>query len=400
MKILIINSGSSSIKYNLYETGGGGRYLANGIVAKIGEVGSYVKHNVKGHEIVYEAAVPNHSKGFEIMIRLLTDPEYKILKGTSEIAAVGHRFVQGGGVFEDSVLITEEVIKIMEGYVHLAPLHTPPNLVGIKETKKLMPDVPQVAVFDTFFHKDMPMKAYLYPMPLIYFTKYGIRKYGFHGTSFRYVSQEASVMLGRPLNELKMILCHLGNGASISAFSNGKSVDTSMGFTPLEGLMMGTRTGDIDSGVVFYLSRELKMSVDEIDDLLNKKSGLLGVSGLSNDMRSIMLKADEGDENCKLAIEMYAYRVKKYIGAYIAVLGGLDALVFTAGVGENNPIIRVKICENLSYLGIDINDKKNSRIVGIMGDISSERSAVRILVIPTDEEKVIALDTVRVCKLQ
>lgn len=400
MKILIINSGSSSIKYKLYETGDGGSYLADGIVAKIGEPGSYIRHNVRGHDIEYEVSVPNHSKGFELMIRLLTDPGYKILRNISEIAAVGHRFVQGGGIFEESVLITEEVIKKMEEYVHLAPLHTTPNLIGIRETKKLMPDVPQVAVFDTFFHKDMPMKAYLYPMPLTYYAKYGIRKYGFHGTSYRYVSQEASVMLGRPLDELKMILCHLGNGASVSAFSNGSSVDTSMGLTPLEGLMMGTRTGDIDPGVVFYLSRELNMSIDEIDDLLNKKSGLLGISGLGNDMRSIIKKADEGDEKCNLAIEMYTYRVKKYIGAYIAVMGKLDALVFTAGVAENNPIIREKICENLDYLGIEVDEEKNNRTVGVRGEISSERSAVRILVIPTDEEKVIALDTVRVCKLQ
>ena len=399
MKILIINSGSSSIKYKLYETDDGGSYPADGIVAKIGETGSYIKHNVRGQEIVFEVSVPNHGKGFEIMIKLLTDPGYKILKNIHEIAAVGHRFVQGGGVFEESVLITEEVIKKMEEYVHLAPLHTPPNLVGIKEARKLMPDVPQVAVFDTFFHKDMPEMAYLYPIPMLYCTEYRIRKYGFHGTSYRYVSQEASARLGKSLNELKMILCHLGNGASITAFSNGCSVDTSMGLTPLEGLMMGTRTGDIDPSVVFYLSRELNMSIDEIDDLLNKKSGLLGISGISNDMRSIIKKAEEGDENCNLAIKMYTYRAKKYIGAYTAVLGGLDALVFTAGVAENNPVIRAKICENLDYLGIEVDEDKNNSTVDIVGDISREKSKVRILVIPTDEEKVIALDTIRICKL-
>ena len=400
MKILIINSGSSSIKYKLYETGEGGSYLADGIVAKIGEPGSYIRHNVRDHKIEYEVSVPNHGKGFEIMIRLLTDPGYKVLRSVSEIAAVGHRFVQGGGIFEESVLITEEVIKKMEEFVHLAPLHTPSNLVGIREIKKLIPDVQQVAVFDTFFHKDMPKKAYLYPMPLIYYARYSIRKYGFHGTSYRYVSQEASVMLGRPLNELKMVLCHLGNGASISAFSKGSSVDTSMGLTPLEGLMMGTRTGDIDPGVVFYLSRELNMSIDEIDDLLNKKSGLLGISELGNDMRSIIKKANEGDEKCNLAVEMYTYRVKKYIGAYIAVLGKLDAIVFTAGIAENNPVIRAKICENLDHFGIEVDKEKNNSTIGVRGEISSRGSAVRVFVIPTDEEKVIALDTLRICKLQ
>lgn len=394
MKILVINSGSSSIKFQLFDAGSS-QVIAGGSVARIGEENSYLEYRASSEEFRKEISIPSHHKGFEVIFGALTDRDYGVVKDISEITAVGHRVVHGGDAFTESTLITEEVIKEIKKYIPLATLHNPPNLLGIQEVKKLLPNVPQVAVFDTSFHQTIPKKAYLYALPYRYYQKHQIRKYGFHGTSCRYVSQRAADILEKPLNQLKLIVCHLGNGVTINAV-HGRSVDTSMGLTPLEGAMMGTRSGDIDPGVILFLSRELNLSVDDIDKLLNEESGLLGISGVSNDVREILEQAKEGNSRCKLAIEMFAYRIKKYIGAYIAALGGVDALVFTAGIGENAFQVRSMICKDLESLGIILDEERNQKTVGIEGIISSPDSKVTVLVIPTDEEKMIALDTLKI----
>jgi len=397
MKILVINSGSSSIKFQLLDMESD-QVLAGGVVAKIGEEGSYLKYRTIGEGIRKEVPIPSHREGFELAIKVLLDKDHGVIKDISEISAVGHRTVHGGDAFTKSTLITEEVIKKMEECIPLAPLHNPSNILGIQEAKKLLPGIPQVAVFDTSFHQTMPKKAYLYALPCDYYQKYHIRKYGFHGTSCRYVSQRAAAMLKRPLDQLKMIICHLGNGVTIDAVDRGKSVDTSMGLTPLEGPMMGTRSGDIDPGVVTFLSRELGLGIDSIDNLLNTESGLLGISGVSNDVREILEQADKDNDRCKLAIEMFAYRIKKYIGAYAAALGGIDALVFTAGIGENAHQIRSMVCKDLGFLGIVLDEERNQKMIGVEGFINGPDSRVAILVIPTDEERMIALDTLRIAR--
>jgi acetate kinase len=398
VKVLTINSGSSSIKFQVFDTDSTCA-IAKGIVAKIGGKGSYLEQEVDDNKFKQEIPVPSHRIGFNIIIETLVSRKYGILRDISEISAVGHRAVHGGDTFTTSVLITEDTIEKMSELIPLAPLHNPSNLIGIKEAKRLLPDIPHVAVFDTAFHQTLPPKAYIYPLPYTYYTKHKIRKYGFHGTSCQSVSRKAARILGKPLEELRMIICHLGNGVTVTAVNGGKSVDTSMGLTPLEGLMMGTRSGDVDPGVIFFLHRQLGLTIDRIDGLLNKESGLLGISGVSNDMREIEEKASSGNEQCQLAMEMFVYRVKKYIGAYAAALGGITTLVFTAGIGENSPVIRAMICDGLKFLGIDLDKDKNTRAIGVESIVSTSASQVCIAVIPTDEEEIIASETLTIAGL-
>ena len=398
MKVLVVNCGSSSIKYQLYDISAQ-RAVAKGIVGNIGEEDSYLEHQVD--EQVFRQAIPiqNHRSGFDIIINTLLNKERGVISEISDVCAVGHRIAHGGSDFTESTLLTEDVVKKIEKIIPLAPLHNPANLLGVSEAKRLLPDVPHVAVFDTTFHQTMPPRAYLYALPYEYYEKYRIRRYGFHGTSCRYVSRQAAKLLGKPIENLKMIICHLGNGVTLAAVDGGKSIDTSMGFTPLEGLMMGTRAGDIDPGVIFHLYRESGLSIDQIDSLLNRESGLLGISGISNDMRKIVDEANNGNESCQLALDMFTYRIKKYIGAYAAALGGLDALVFTAGIGENSPLVREKICNGLEFLGISLDNQVNKNIEEAERIISGKDSTVQIIVIPTDEEQMIVLDTLSIAGL-
>ena len=393
MKILVINCGSSSIKYQLYDADIQ-QVLAKGIVSRIGEEGSYLKHEAGDVKLQKEVPIPSHRSGFELIAQSLLDQNHGVIKDPSEVSAVGHRTVHGGDTFIESTLITEDVIEKMEACIPLAPLHNLPNLTGIREAKRVFPNVPHVAVFDTAFHQTMPPKAYLYALPYEYYEKYKIRRYGFHGTSCRYVGQRTAEVLKRHPEEVKTVICHLGNGVTIAAVNGGKSVDTSLGFTPVPGVMMGTRSGDIDPGVIFYLNRQLGFSLDRIDNILNRESGLLGVSGVSNDMRLIIENSRCGNERCQFALEMFVYQVKKFVGAYAAAMGGIDALVFTAGIGENSPLTRALICEGLEFLGIELDETKNNETLGMEQIISSPSSTVKVLVIPTDEERMIALGTI------
>jgi acetate kinase len=370
--------------------------IAGGIIARIGESGSYIEHKANNCAIKKNLPIHNHKEGLKLAGKFLTKGECSVIKDLSEISAVGHRVVHGGDTFTEPTLINSDVIQKIKECSDLAPLHNPANLIGIETAINLLPDVPHVAVFDTAFHQTLPEKAYLYALPYEFYTLYKIRKYGFHGISCKYTSRRAAMILNRPISELKMIVCHLGNGVTVDAIKYGKSIDTSMGFTPLEGLIMGTRCGDLDSGVLIYLLRKLNLSVQELDDLLNKKSGLLGISGVSNDVRDIIKSMNEGNERCKLALEMFAYRVKKYIGAYMAILGGLDVLVFTAGIGESSPFMRSMICRNLDILGIILDENVNSKVIGTEGLINAPNSKVKVLVIPTNEEKEIALTTMEI----
>lgn len=393
MKVLVINCGSSSIKYQLYDADIQ-QVLAKGSVSRIGEEGSYLKHEAGDVKLEKEVPVPSHRSGFELIVQSLLDQNHGVIKDLSEVSAVGHRTVHGGDTFIESTLITEDVIEKMEACIPLAPLHNPANLTGIREAKRIFPNVPHVAVFDTAFHQTMPPKAYLYALPYEYYETYKIRRYGFHGTSCRYVGQRTVEVLKRPPEEVKMVICHLGNGVTIAAVNGGKSVDTSLGFTTVPGVMMGTRSGDIDPGLIFYLNRQLGLSLDRIDNILNQESGLLGVSGVSNDMRLIIENSRHGNERCQLAMEMFAYQVKKFVGAYAAAMGGIDALVFTAGIGENSPLTRAMICEGLEFLGIELDETKNNETLGMEQIISSPSSTVKVLVIPTNEERMIVLDTI------
>jgi acetate kinase len=392
VKVFVLNCGSSSIKYLLIDLQSGD-VMAKGIVAKIGESTSYIEYETRKTKIKKDLAIPNHKAGLDILVRYLTHPAYGVIHDISEISAVGHRVVHGGDKFTESTLITSDVIKKIEECIPLAPLHNPQNLAGIEAANKLFPGVPQVAVFDTSFHQSLPEKAYLYPIPYELYKKYRIRKYGFHGTSCRYVSQRSAEILARPLAELKIVVCHLGNGVTVDAIAKGMSVDTSMGLTPVEGLMMGTRSGDFDPGAIYYLSKVANLTLDEIYDMLNTRSGLLGISGVSNDMKEVIGQAVKGNRRCRLAMEMFAYRVRKYIGACAAVLDGVDVIVFTAGIGNNSPVIRSMICDGLDYLGAVIDNTKNQSAVGFESDLSAPGSKVRILTIPTEEERLIALDT-------
>lgn len=392
MKILVVNCGSSSVKYQFIDMNGE-KVLCKGLAERIGIEGGRLVHRVNNDKHVIERNMKDHEEALKLVLDVLVDPEIGVIKDLSEIDAVGHRVVHGAERFASSVLIDEEVMKALEENVHLAPLHNPPNILGIKAIQKLLPKVPNVGVFDTAFHQSMPKKAYLYALPYELYETHRIRRYGFHGTSHRYVSRRAAEVLGRDYYDFKVITCHLGNGASIAAVRHGKSIDTSMGFTPLEGLVMGTRCGDIDPAIVIYLQQNLGMSVEKVYDLLNKKSGMLGLTNnLSSDMRDIEDAAHSGNEIAQLALDIYVYRIAKYIGAYAAAMNGVDAIVFTAGVGENSPYVREKVCEYLGFLGVKI-DRQLNDVKGLERIISTPDSKVAVLIVPTNEELVIARDT-------
>ncbi len=400
MKILVINSGSSSIKYQLFEMLGQ-TALAGGSIERIGQKDSQATHwvyrdgEVRKHSRVL--AVKDHRAGLKIVAQLLTDPEVGVIPHPSEVDAVGHRVVHGGENFSTTTLIGKDVRASIKKLIPLAPLHNPANLKGIEVAMEVFARARQVAVFDTAFHQTLPEEAFRYAIPGTLYRDNGIRVYGFHGTSHRYVARKTAEHLGRDLKKTRLITAHLGNGASITAVKDGKSVDTSMGFSPLAGLMMGTRCGDIDPSVIFYLHRSLGMTVDEIDALLNRQSGLQGVGG-NSDLRDILKRAEAGEGDAQLALKMYAYRIKKYIGAYIAVLNRVDALVFTAGVGENSPYIRGKSCEGLEHLGIILDDGKNKTAPRGVSEIQADGSKIKVLVIPTNEELEIALQTEELIK--
>lgn len=397
MKVFVVNCGSSSIKYQLIDMKKE-KVLAKGSVERIAMQGSILKHTPTGkYTVDFSVDVPNYETGIKVVIDALTNPEYGVIAQMFEIDAVGHRVVHGGERFADSVLITEEVLKEIEQCSELAPLHNPPNLRGIEACIAMMPGIPQVAVFDTAFHQTLPKVAYLYGLPYELYVKYGLRRYGFHGTSHKYVAQVAAKMMGSHMSNLRIITCHLGNGASLAAIKYGRSIDTSMGYTPLEGLVMGTRSGEIDPAIVPFLMEKENMTPAQIDEYLNRRSGILGISGLSSDFRDLESAASRGDERSQLAIDLFAYKVKKYIGSYVAALGGVDAIVFTAGVGENSPNIRDKICNGLEYLGTRIDAKKNDTR-GKAQEISIDGAEVKVFVVPTNEELVIARDTYNICK--
>ena len=392
MKILVLNCGSSSLKYQLFNMEDE-KVLAKGLVQRIGIEGAYLEHEpAGGEEIKMETEIPNHNKAIQMVIEALLNDEHGVISDMSEINAVGHRVVHGGEDFANSVLIDAKVKEALEANVELAPLHNPPNITGIEVCEELMPEVPQVGVFDTSFHQSMEPHAYLYGIPYEYYEKYGVRRYGFHGTSHRYVSKRVCEIMDKPYEEAKVITCHLGNGASLAAVDGGKSVDTSMGFTPLEGLLMGTRCGDMDPAIVPFLQNKEDMDPKEIDTMMNKKSGLLGVSGVSNDSRDVEDAAADGNERAQNAIDIFNYRVKKYIGAYAAAMGGVDAIVFTAGIGENSIDTRAGVIEGLEFLGCKIDSEKND-MRGKEAEISTDDSNVKVYVVPTNEELVIARDT-------
>ena len=396
MKILVVNCGSSSIKYQLISMTDES-VLAKGLVERIGLEGSILTHQPSGKDKVpMKIDIPDHGKGIELVLAALIHPEYGVLQSMKEILAVGHRVVHGGEKFADSVLITPEVMSALESCIDMAPLHNPPNILGINACAKLMPNIPQVGVFDTAFHQTMPKHAFLYGLPYEAYEKYGLRRYGFHGTSHKYVAQRVSEEMNEHMTNLRIITCHLGNGASITAVKYGRSIDTSMGFTPLEGLVMGTRCGEIDPAIIPFLMKKEKMSPDQIDDYLNKKSGVLGVSGISSDFRDIEEASTAGNERAQLALDIFAYKVRKYIGSYAAAMGGVDAIVFTAGLGENSPSMRDKICNGLEFLGTRIDPDRNN-VRGKATEISVDGSRVKIYVIPTNEELVIARDTKTIC---
>ena len=401
MNILVINAGSSSLKYQLLDPETG-RLLAKGLCERIGIDGKFTyKPQIEGkaEQKAIDIPMPTHSEAIGAVLNALVDKDNGVLSSMSEIDAVGHRVVHGGERFASSVLLTEDVIKAIEACNPLAPLHNPANLIGISAcTDVLGKETPQVAVFDTAFHQTMPPVAYTYPIPYEYYEQDKVRRYGFHGTSHRFVSQRVAAMLGRPIEELKVITCHLGNGSSIAAIQGGKCVDTTMGLTPLAGLPMGTRAGDMDAGVMEFLMNKYGLSIKEMMNILNKKSGVQGISGVSSDFRDLYAAADSGNVRARLAIDVFAYSVKKYIGAYAAVMGGVDAIVFTAGVGENNPALRSQIVEGLAYMGVaPLNETENARR-GDEVDVSGQGSKVRVLVIPTNEELMIAMDTAEIVK--
>lgn len=396
MKILVINTGSSSIKYQLFDMDNH-TVLASGLVEKIGESKGLHTHetvmaNGENLKKVIESTVPDHRDGFSSILTLLSEEEHGIVRDRSEISAVGHRVVHGGESFQSPTIIDSRVIEAIKENIPLAPIHNPSNLIGIEVAMSTFPDTPQVAVFDTAFHQTIPQKAFLYALPYALYKENKVRRYGFHGTSHSFVADMAADFLARPLGEFNLITIHLGNGASIAALKNGRCVDTTMGLTPLEGLVMGTRSGDVDPALPFFLADHLKMSFREIDYLLNHESGLKGICGI-NDMREVLKQRDLGDERAKIAVAVYVYRVKKYIGAYYAVLGSLDGLIFTAGIGENSPEIRELCCNNLSRLGITVDPVKNLATGKGIREISCPDSEVKILVVPTNEELKIAQET-------
>ena len=393
MKILVLNCGSSSIKYALYNMDDKS-VMTSGGAERVGLDGAFVKvkmPNGEKKQIMHD--IPEHTEGVKFIFSLLTDPEIGVIKDLKEIDAVGHRMVHGGEKFNKSVVLTDEVLKTFEECIDLAPLHNPANLKGVKAVSELMPGLPQVGVFDTAFHQTMPAHSYLYAIPYELYEKYGVRRYGFHGTSHRYVSQRVCEFLGVNPADKKVITCHIGNGGSIAAVDGGKCVDTSMGLTPLEGLMMGTRSGDIDGGAITFLEKKLGLDADGMSNLLNKKSGVLGISGISSDMREIDTAVEQGNERAKIALDMYNYRIKKYVGAYAAAMGGCDIIVFTAGVGENQSSMREQVCADMEYMGVKLDVEKNKTVRGEEAVISAPDSKVTVCVIPTDEELMIATDT-------
>jgi acetate kinase len=396
MKIIVINCGSSSIKYQLFNMDGPA-IMARGVVEKIGLNGSSVTHEIKGKKTVFEGEIIDHQSGIEYVLGILISKQYGCIESFDEIDAVGHRVVHGGEKFNSSVLIDDDVIAMVEECIQLAPLHNPPNLSGIYAMKSLLPNVPQVGAFDTAFHQSMPEHAYVYAIPYSLYTKYSIRRYGFHGTSHRYVSRRAQEILAGRVVE-KIITCHLGNGASVAAIVNGKSVDTSMGLTPVEGLVMGTRCGDVDPGIITYIMQAEDISRSTVNTLLNKHSGLLGISGVSSDMRELSEAAEQGNERARLAQRIFYYRVRKYIGAYAAAMGGVDVVVFTGGIGENSDSSRYEIARDFEFLGLEFDREKNAGVRGVEKIISKDSSRVVAMVIPTDEELVIAQDTEKIVK--
>lgn len=396
MKIFVVNCGSSSIKYQLIDMADES-VIAKGLVERIGIEGSVLTHTPAGKDKVrLESAIPNHVDGIKKVLAALVDPNYGVIKSMDEIGAVGHRVVHGGEIFNQSVVITDEVLKQIEALSDMAPLHQPANLAGIRACQEVMPGTPQVAVFDTAFHQTMPPVAYMFGVKYEEYKNYGIRKYGFHGTSHKYVSGVAAAMLGKDIKDTKIITCHLGNGSSITAVDGGKSVDTSMGFTPLDGVLMGTRTGSIDPAVVPVLMKKKGLDADGVDKYMNKECGVLGVSGVSSDFRDLEDAAAKGNERAKLALDMFCYQVKRYIGAYAAAMGGVDAIVFTAGVGENDIHTRQQVCEGLEFLGVKLDAERNN-VRGKATEISAADSKVKVFLIPTNEELAIAQDTLRLC---
>ncbi|WP_303064003.1 acetate/propionate family kinase [Acidaminococcus massiliensis] len=397
MKIFVVNCGSSSIKYQLIDMKDES-VIAKGLVERIGIEGSVLTHTPAGKDKVrLESAIPDHVDGIKKVLAALVDPNHGVIKSMDEIDAVGHRVVHGGEIFNESVVITDEVLKQIEDLSDMAPLHQPANVAGIRACQKLMPNTPQVAVFDTAFHQTMPPVAYMFGVKYEEYKDYGIRKYGFHGTSHKYVSGVAAKMLGKDIKDTKIITCHLGNGSSITAIDGGKSVDTSMGFTPLDGVLMGTRTGSIDPAVVPVLMQKKGLDAAGVDKYMNKECGVLGVSGVSSDFRDLEDAAAKGNERAKLALDMFCYQVKRYIGAYAAAMGGVDAIVFTAGVGENDIHTRQQVCSGLEFLGVKLDADRNN-IRGKATEISAADSKVKVFLIPTNEELAIAQDTLRLCK--
>ncbi len=391
MKILVLNCGSSSLKYQLIDMTDE-TVLAKGLCERIGIDGTKLKHEAKDKE-KFEVCknLENHKEAVKLVIDALLDENHGVIKSIDEVKAVGHRIVHGGEAFKDSAIIDAEAIKKIEDLCELAPLHNPANLTGINACIQLMPNAAQVGVFDTAFHQTMPEKAFLYAIPYEFYKDSKIRRYGFHGTSHKYVSVEAAKVLNKPIEQLKIITCHLGNGASICAINGGKSVDTSMGFTPLEGLVMGTRSGDIDPAIIAFIAEKKGLTAKDVENILNKKSGVLGISEVSSDFRDIEAAIENGNEQAKIALEVFYYRVAKYVGSYAAALNGVDAIVFTAGLGENSSAARAKVCSYLTYLGIEVDDAKNN-VRGKATVISSDNSKVAVLTIPTNEELVIARD--------
>ena len=398
MKILVINCGSSSLKYQLIDMTNE-KAIARGLVERIGIEGSILTQKVEGREnYVIEEPMKDHTVAINDVIKALTDDKYGVIKSMDEIAAVGHRIVHGGEKYAGSVIINDEVKKSIKDCYKLAPLHNPANMIGIEACEEIMPNTPMVAVFDTAFHQTMDEEVFVYPLPYELYEKYGIRKYGFHGTSHMYVSNEVAKVMNKDIKDLKIITCHLGNGASLCAIKDGKSIDTTMGFTPLEGIVMGTRCGNIDPAIALFLIKELNYTVDEVNDLLNKKSGVLGISGVSSDFRDLQEAAfEENNERAILALNVYSNRLKKEIGALAAEMGGVDVVVFTAGVGENDEIIRKYALEGLEFLGIELDEEKN-KTFSALKEISKDSSKVKVYIVPTNEELVIARDTKKLVK--
>lgn len=392
MKVLVINCGSSSLKYQLIDMANE-NVLAKGLGERIGLEGSVVKHQREGQDkVVIEKPMKDHKVALEIVLEALVDPNHGAVKSMDEINAVGHRVVHAGEKFSDSVVVNDEVMEALKECIELAPLHNPPNIMGIEACEELMPNTPQVAVFDTAFHQTMPKSSYIYPIPYELYEKYGIRRYGFHGTSHKYVANRAVEILGKNIEDINIITCHLGNGASLAAIKGGKSIDTSMGLTPLEGLAMGTRSGDVDPAIIPFLMEKENLSIEDVNTLLNKKSGVLGISGVSSDFRDIEGEAAKGNERALLALDKFNSRVKKYLGAYATLLGGVDLIIFTAGLGENSPETREAVCENLEFMGVEL-DKAKNKVRGKETIISKDSSKVTVMVVPTNEELMIARDT-------